>query len=235
LRKELLADLDERDAFLRRGFDHETAQLAARRIELAQRAREGDAQAKAELERVRERQKLIAAERDASLAALRREPELIAPGPAVVLVRALILPATSPEEREAHDAEVERVAMQLAAEYERSHGGRVHDVSRPELARAAGLTDWPGFDLLSLRPDGSRRCIEVKGRARTGAVEVKENEWAAACNLRREYWLYTVFGCATPSPELLRVADPFATLLAKQKGGILLSATELRANANTTR
>ena len=231
LRKELLADLGEREAFLRRGYDHETAQLAARRIELAQRAREGDAQAKAELERVRERQKLIAAERDASLGALRREPELIAPGPAVAFVRALILPATSPEEREAHDAEVEQVAMQLAAEYERSHGARVQDVSRPPLARAAGLTDSPGFDLLSLRPDGSRRCIEVKGRARTGAVEVKENEWAAACNLRREYWLYAVFGCATPEPTLLRVPDPFSTLLVKAHGGVVIAAGEIRAVA----
>ena len=37
-------------------------------------------------------------------------------------------------------------------------------------ARAAGLSDWPGFDLLSDRPNEPPRCIEVKGRADTGEV-----------------------------------------------------------------
>ena len=231
LRADLLQELAERESFLRRGFDHETAQLAARRIELAQRAKEGDAQAKQELERVRDRQTQVAADRAHALGALRREPDLISVGSLTPLVHALVLPATSAEDREAHDAEVELIAMQLAAEHERGEGARVRDVSRPDLARAAGLTDWPGFDLLSIRPDGSRRCIEVKGRARTGAVEVKENEWAAACNLRRDYWIYAAFGCATGSPELLRVADPFGSLLAKQKGAVLVDASQIRQNA----
>ncbi len=231
IRAEIRAELPEREAFLRRGFDHEMARLAARRIELAQRARDGDAQAKVELERVRERQKAASSERDRSLTDLRREPELIVPGTVETLVRALVLPTTSPEDREAHDAAVERVAMDLAAEYERARGGQVRDVSTPDLARRAGLSDWPGFDLLSIRPDGIRRCIEVKGRARTGGVEVKENEWAAACNLRREYWMYVVFGCATPTPDLLRISDPFGKLLAKQKGGVLVDASQIREHA----
>lgn len=48
----------------------------------------------------------------------------------------------------------------------------VHDVHAPELARAAGLTDNPGSDLLSMRTAGERRPIEVKGRAAKGDVEV---------------------------------------------------------------
>lgn len=231
IRADLRAELPEQEAFLRRGYDHEMARLAARRIELSQRARNGNAQAKAELERVRERQKAASTERDRSLAALRSEPEFIVPGAVQTLVRALALPTASPEDREAHDAAVEHVAMDMAAEYERSHGARVRDVSTPELARRAGLSDWPGFDLLSVRPDTSRRCIEVKGRARTGGVEVKENEWAAACNLRSDYWMYVAFGCATATPDMLRVSDPFGKLLAKQKGGVLVDASQIREHA----
>ena len=42
------------------------------------------------------------------------------------------------------------------------------------------------------------------------------NEWKQACNLGERYWLYVVFGCATPSPQLYRVQDPFRNLLASE-------------------
>jgi hypothetical protein len=122
--------------------------------------------------------------------------------------------------------------MQLARVHEEAANATVHDVSRPELARQAGLTDWPGFDLKSLRPHGPlgpahERAIEVKGRAGTGAVEVSENEWAKACNLRERYWLYVVFDCATPRPRLVKVQDPFGQLLAKAKGSVLITEAEI--------
>jgi hypothetical protein len=122
--------------------------------------------------------------------------------------------------------------MQLARVHEEAANATVLDVSRPELARRAGLTDWPGFDLKSLRPHGPlgpghERAIEVKGRAGSGAVEVSENEWAKACNLRERYWLYVVFDCATPRPRLVKVQDPFAQLLAKAKGSVLITETEI--------
>jgi len=85
---------------------------------------------------------------------------------------------------------------------------RVIDVHTPELALAAGLPEYPGFDLLSLRPDGERD-IEVKGRARVGEIELSENEWARAATLRDRYWLYVVFDCATDRPRLHVVRDPF--------------------------
>ena len=91
------------------------------------------------------------------------------------------------------------------------------DVSRPELARRAGLGDWPGFDLLSDTATADRRAIEVKGRARTGNIELSENEWAKACNLRDGYWLYAVYDCATPRPRLVRVRDPFGKLLVRSR------------------
>ena len=98
-------------------------------------------------------------------------------------------------------------------------------MSRPAQARRAGLADWPGFDLLSTRAAGERRCIEVKGRAGTGSVEVSDNEWAKACNLRDQYWLYVVYDCATPRPRLHRVRDPFAKLLAGSREPLAYTVT----------
>jgi hypothetical protein len=95
-------------------------------------------------------------------------------------------------------------------------------VHTPELARRAGLPDNPGFDLLSIRPGNEKRAIEVKGRTAMGDVEVSANEWAKACNMRDGYWLYAVYNCASPSPRLIRVQDPFGKLLAKAKGSILI-------------
>ena len=105
------------------------------------------------------------------------------------------------------------------------------NVSRPELARRAGLTDWPGFDLLSLRPESGRRAIEVKGRAGVGEIELSENEWAKACNLRDQYWLYVAFNCASPRPRLVRVRDPFRNLLVKAKGNVVIPSAEVLSAA----
>lgn len=111
--------------------------------------------------------------------------------------------------------------MRVAWSYEESQGAIVRDVHEPRLARAAGLPEYPGFDLLS-KLEGEERPIEVKGRASVGTVELSENEWAKACNLRNRYWLYVVFNCATPNPRLLRVRDPFGKLLATPRGGVII-------------
>jgi hypothetical protein len=115
--------------------------------------------------------------------------------------------------------------MELVMAYERALGARVQDVHTPELSLLAGLnTPCPGFDVLSHRPDGSRRCIEIKGRARVGNIYISTNEWAAAANRRQEYWLYSVFNCASAAPRLVAVQDPFAKLVQKA------AAFELSAN-----
>ena len=35
-----------------------------------------------------------------------------------------------------------------------------------------------------------------------------------ACHLAEQYWLYVVFDCASATPQLMRVQDPFNRLLA---------------------
>ncbi len=217
----ILADIGERMDFLSKGFRYQEAELAAARMRLADKAAAGNAKAKGDLTKIKNRQRKLAERRDESVAVMCREPELLAPGNITFLAHALVVPSTEPEERKRHDKEVEEIAMRVAWSYEESRGAVVHDVHTPPLARAAGLPDNPGFDLLSTR-EGEERDIEVKGRARVGDVELSENEWAKACNLRDRYWLYVVYNCASPKPRLLRVQNPFLKLITTPRGGVII-------------
>lgn len=227
----LLDSLAEREEFLIRGYNSHDAELASQRARLTERFRAGDARARKAVDGIKEQQRTLAERRDTALAALRAEPAAIAPGEIRFVAHALVVPSTDPEDRQRHDAEVEDVAMQVARAYEEALGATVRDVSTPPKARAAGLSDSPGFDLLSIHPSGERRAIEVKGRAAIGDVEVTENEWAKACNLRDGYWLYTVFNCASPHPQVTRVCDPFGKLLFRAKGGVVIDESAIFAAA----
>ena len=216
-RRRILADLPARQAYISIGYDFQAAELAARRANLVADVRAGDSNAQRELTRVKERQRSLNAARRRRLAELKAEADNVRAGEFEFLAHALVVPARDPEIVELFDVQVETVAMEVATYFEENRGARVQDVSQPELARRAGLPDWPGFDILSVAPGSEGRNIEVKGRARAGAVEITDNEWAAACNLRRDYWLYVVFDCATPHPRLVRVRDPFGKLLANSR------------------
>ena len=216
-RQRILDDLPSGLEFVNRGFDFQAAELAARRNHFTRQARSGDSYAKGEFSKIRTRQRSLTSERNRRLAELKSEPDRVQAGEVKLLVLALAVPSQDSEDVERFDAQVESIAMKIAAAYEERFGADVKDVSRPELARRAGLPDWPGFDLLSSHPEGQRRNIEVKGRARSGSVEISDNEWAAACNRRDDYWLYVVFDCAASHPRLVRVRDPFGKLLANSR------------------
>ena len=209
--------LPERLDWVSRGCDHRAAELIARRQQVGRKARAGDARAAEDLARVKEAQRRLATDKDHRLRLLQMEPSLIVAGDVELLAHALVLPTGDAEERRRHEARVEEIAMRIAQTHEEASGATVHDVSRPELARRAGLGDWPGFDLLAVGATGDRRAIEVKGRSRAGDIELSENEWAKACNLRDGYWLYAVYDCATPRPRLVRVRDPFGKLLVRNR------------------
>lgn len=226
-RAHLQQTLPERLDFVSRGFDYQYAELATARNRLTDKARTGDARAKGDLAAVKERQKSLYALKEKKLAELRREPELLRVGGVEFLAHALVVPSDDPEEQKRFDAQVELVAMKVSIAFEENVGAVVKDVHKPELARKAGLTDWPGFDLLSIRSQQEQRAIEVKGRADSGEVELSENEWAKAINLRDRYWLYVVFNCASPHPRLLRIQDPFGRLLFRQKGAIVIDRQSL--------
>jgi len=209
--------LPERRKLIERGHDHKTAELMKKRKSIYKSAKQGDSNAREEIEHVKEQQRQLAAEKGHSLDGLEAEPSQVEPGEITMIALALVVPPDDRDERRRQDAEVERIAMDVARAHEEAAGASVQDVSRPALARAAGLGDWPGFDLRSTRPAGTQqqpqeRAIEVKGRTGSSAVDISDNEWAAACNLRGRYWLYAVFDCATPRPCLVKVQDPFSRL-----------------------
>ncbi len=223
----LLEKLPERESFLSRGFEFREAELANMRAKHSEAARSGSKKAKEALDEIKRQQLDLRTQQQKSLALLRREPELIAPGAIAFITHALVVPSSDPEDLRQFEKNVELVAMQFVIAHEEAEGATVKDVHTPPLAREAGLPDHPGFDILSKRPTGERRCIEVKGRLGVNAVELSDNEWAKACNLRSNYWLYTVYDCETPTPHLYRVRDPFANLLTKEKGGVLINPSTI--------
>ena len=233
-RQEVLNTLKDRLDFVSRGFNYRATELAKRWNHLNERIQSGDQPAAEELTLIREQQRGLSAVRDRRLDSIRAEPGNIQPGNVEFLVHALVVPSQDPEEMESYDADVESIAVEVATAYEKGLNAEVKDVSRPVLARQAGLTDWPGFDLLSRRPRTSDSpaqalAIEVKGRRGHGSIEMKDNEWAKACNLRDKYWLYVVFDCATAHPRLLRVNDPFGKMLTTTRGSTAhtISQTEI--------
>ncbi len=217
------AELPRRRERIGVNFNLRAAELAALRRELAKNRQAN----RDEKEEVVRRQRALSEQRRLALQELDAAPQRIIAGPVRFLAHALVLPPTGNEEREAFDADVEKVAMAIAAEWERERGATVRDVSTPPLARTAGLGDHPGFDLLAVGAEGERRHIEVKGRAGRSGVWLEDNEFRAACNLGKEYWLYVVLDCATSAPRLVRVRDPFTRLVAKETTRMRISVGEV--------
>jgi hypothetical protein len=103
------------------------------------------------------------------------------------------------------DEEVEAAGMRVAMEYERGRDWHPEDVS----------TENHGFDVRSIRyaEDGTFadvRYIEVKARARSGAIRLSSNEWKKARHFGDKFWLYVVTETGTEQPQLHRIQDPAA-------------------------
>lgn len=97
------------------------------------------------------------------------------------------------------DKEIEQIGMNIATEYERCQKRTPEDVSLQDL----------GYDI---RSQGEViRYIEVKARAKEGAVALTPNEWLMAQRLKEEYWLYVVTNAAF-DPELYLIQNPAAKL-----------------------
>ena len=144
-RSEMLTSLPERERFIETGYRYEEDNLLAQRVMVANRAREGDARAAAELERIKGRQRSLEDRKERARAELRREPELIEPREVTFLAHALVIPSFDPEDKKRHDEEIEKVAVRIAAEYERQQGWTPRDVSTPPLARSCRAYGQPRF------------------------------------------------------------------------------------------
>ena len=122
--------------------------------------------------------------------------------------RAWVLPhpeRTSPEMAAmVSDREIERIAVEAVIAYEERRGWQVVSVEKENR----------GFDLISRKPHSEDpntaiavRFIEVKGRSRVGEVALTSNEYKTAERLKKDYWLYVVFNCAS-TPEVRPIQDP---------------------------
>jgi superfamily II DNA or RNA helicase len=108
------------------------------------------------------------------------------------------------------DPEIEAIGMEIAMRHERADGRTPEDLSKQNL----------GFDIRSIAGDGKVRYIEVKARARTGAIALTPNEWLMAQRLGDDYWLYVVENAAT-EPTLHRIQNPAAKLKPQEVVGIV--------------
>jgi SNF2 family DNA or RNA helicase/DNA-binding XRE family transcriptional regulator len=232
-RERLSSTVEERIRFLRRGFDHRKADLAERRSELREQKNEGVVGAEKRYAEVKKQQRQLKERKEEAIVTIRREPKLIEPSSADFVACAVVIPSEDEGDEMHRSDEVEAIAMQEAIAHERARGASVQDVSDPEKAQAAGLSDWPGFDLLSEHPDTGMRGVEVKGRARVGDITLHDNEWTAAINQRDDYWLYVVYDCATSDPRLIRIQDPFGSLVATPTGDFIIDEQEIfRVSSN---
>ncbi len=105
------------------------------------------------------------------------------------------------------DEEVERIGMEVAMEYERQQGRVPEDVSKENL----------GFDIRSKdERTKEMRYIEVKARAKEGAVELTLNEWFKAKRFKDQYFLYVVVNALT-NPTLYIIKNPAENLKPQEK------------------
>lgn len=102
------------------------------------------------------------------------------------------------------DPEIEKIAVQKAIEHEESLGYEVESVE----------SENRGFDLISRKPHPEDpltaidvKFIEVKGRSFIGEVALTSNEYRTAQRLKKDFYLYVVYNCAT-QPELHIIKDP---------------------------
>lgn len=187
------AELPERRRRMHVSFDLQSAALAKRRLELAREATPATARGRRadstehELAVLKREQVALSESRGRAFREQDGALDRIEASPPRFLVHVLALPPSPDSDIEQFDERVEAVAVRIAAQAEADRGAKVQDVSTPETARAGGLADWPGFDLLSRDSDGEVCSIEVKGRAGRTAVRMELNEWKQACNLGKRY------------------------------------------------
>jgi superfamily II DNA or RNA helicase len=121
---------------------------------------------------------------------------------------AWVLPHPDREQPAIHamvsDPEIERIAVQKVIEHENSLGYEVQSVE----------SENRGFDLISRKPHPEDpltaidvKFIEVKGRSFIGEVALTSNEYRTAQRLKKDFYLYVVYNCAT-QPELHIIKDP---------------------------
>lgn len=211
--KEQRADVaDIQQDFVQRSFAAVLADLDDAILSLDEDVEDGATGAEGRLRKAELARDQQVYRRDRRLGEIERSRTVLR-GPVRFIGSALVLPLPESTE-EADDSEgstptrnedIEQIAVQAAWEYEEDRGAdTIESVERDNI----------GFDLLSLK-GLERRCIEVKGRAGVGLVELTWSEFEKAQEIGDDYWLYVVLDCATANPRLYRIQDPANALVGR--------------------
>jgi superfamily II DNA or RNA helicase len=200
--RRIQADAEERKAYLEEAFRNLQVDLIGEINDLQAKVLQGKRRAEDKLHRREKALERLQSRREKRLEKLQRMTDLSVREPAV-LGCAYVVPLTSVEYQRSfgmqRDDEVERIAMEVAMDYERTHGRTPQDVGAQNL----------GYDVSSTDSNHQKRYIEVKGRARDDdRVLLTENEKARLSQLGNQAWLYIVLNCKEQTPNLLRVQNP---------------------------
>lgn len=212
--------LPEEIAQLRTAFNLRSAELMRQRRLLKDAVANGVPAATSKLTACERELESLEREKREAEATLRTSIDRLRMGPVTFYAQALVLLMPPQEVAQRIDIETEKVALTEVIRREEGIGSIIEDVSASSLKA--------GFDLKVLRPDGSLRYVEVKGRRGKPPVELTANEWAQAANHRDRYWLYVVYNCEIV-PTLYRVPDPFGKLVAQATGAMRINASAIIA------
>lgn len=183
-----------------RSLDYLIGQSEAKLIDYYTRRSKGENIPDMDVQNERKNREELERRKENLLKQIELEEHLRPSTPKIIGVAA-VLPQLPEDASLREDKEVEEIGIRIAREYEISQGRNPEDVSTQNL----------GFDIRSKAPDGSVRYIEVKARAREGAIVLTPNEWLMAQRLGEQYWLYVVTNAAT-KPELYTIQDPASKL-----------------------
>lgn len=222
IREALLSQFAGKKSQIRISFNLRKGELLKQRREFQKAVANEIPAAQTKLNSCERELDAIPTKRKAAEAKLTADIENLRLGDVTFYVRALVTPPSILPTKTLRDAE--KIAIQTVINYERQHGAEIEDVSNPHLKK--------GFDLLSKRPDGEIRYIEVKGRSGVASVELTANEWRQAANHGKRYWLYTVYHCDA-TPQLYRCQDPFEKLIASSKINFTIHSRDIMQKSET--
>jgi hypothetical protein len=101
------------------------------------------------------------------------------------------------------DDAIEEVGMRMAMEREMKHGWRPEDVSGENHGFDVRSTFYGKGGVLE-----DIKYIEVKARAKSGAIRLSANEWKKARHFGSKFWLYIVTDAGTTTPKLNSIQNP---------------------------
>jgi len=220
IKKERLHELEVKEKYLKESFKVLINKSTEKLMKYEERAFKGEdmdaaiRQERRKLDQIKRRQ-------EERLEEVKKEKQINIQSPEVIgLIKVIPMSIDDPDLKNTmhRDDEVERIAMEKAMEFEREQGRVPEDVSAQNF----------GFDIRSISDDGSDiRYIEVKGRAREGAIALTPNEWVKADRLQHLYWLYVVTDCKT-DPKLYTIHDPFNNMTVTEERKVVRYLADAR-------